>query len=339
MNFSSDNKEKPNISKELWETIFNSIEVPMMLLDKDHRIVRINEYMVDIAKIKGNFIGEKCYKIVHGLSNPPEFCPHSVTIEKNIKHTKEIEFQDFWLLVTTSPLYDSDGEIIGSAHIAQDITQLKEREKKIQDELKLKDILIKETHHRVKNNLITISGLLFLQSQHITDPEAKKVLLDSQNRARSMALIHQKIYSQENLQSINLNYYFQQLLDEVLKTYSLDNNVQYTLDVEDIKFDIDTSIILGLILNELISNSLKYAFKENDNGKIDVKLHENNGEFIFKISDNGKTKPADIDMGNNGSFGLTIVNLLSDQIGGKISIEQVRGTTFTITFKHENYTK
>ena len=95
-------------------------------------------------------------------------------MQKNIKCTEEIKLKDLWLLVTTSPIHDSEGQILGSAHIAQDITELKEAEKKIQETIKLKDLLIKETHHRVKNNLITISGLLFLQSQHIEDPDAKK---------------------------------------------------------------------------------------------------------------------------------------------------------------------
>ena len=337
MNFASNLSDNPVLSKELWETIFNSTEVPMMLLDNDHRIVRINESMKDVANVEDEVIGEKCHEIIHGLSEPPEFCPHSKTIEKNVKHTEEIKLQDFWLLVTTSPLHDSDGRILGSAHIAQDITKQKEAEKKVHKTIELKELLIKETHHRVKNNLITISGLLYLQSQHIEDPDAKKVLLDSQNRARAMALIHQKLYSQEYLNSINLNYYFKQLLDEVLKTYNFDDNIQYILNVDDITLDTDTSLILGLIVNELVSNSLKYAFTENEKGTIKVSLHQNKGEFILQISDNGNTISDDIDIENTSSFGLIIVNLLTNQIGGHILVKRDQGTTFTINFKSENY--
>jgi PAS domain S-box-containing protein len=337
MNYVSDLSDQPHLSMELWETIFNSIEVPLMLLDNDHRIVRINESMKEVARVEDDVIGEKCHEIVHGSCEPPEFCPHSVTINKNVKYTREIELKDLWLLVTTSPLHDSDGQILGSAHIAQDITKIKEAGDKINKTVKLKDLLIKETHHRVKNNLITISGLLFLQSQDIEDTEAKKVLLDSQNRARAMALIHQKLYSQENLESINLNYYFKQLLDEVVKTYAYDDKVQYILDVDDVAMDTDTSLILGLIVNELVSNSLKYAFKENEKGTINVSLHGNNGEFVLKISDNGNAISDDIDIKNTSTFGLTIVNLLTDQIGGSILVEQAQGTVFTINFKNEHY--
>ena len=339
MNHVSDLSDNPSLSKELWETIFSTVDVPMMLLDNDRRIVRINESMKELVKVDGDVVGEKCYDIVHGSSEPPEFCPHSVTIEKNIKYSQEIKLNDFWFLVTTSPIHNPEGQILGSAHIAQDITELKEAEKRIYETIKLKDLLIKETHHRVKNNLITISGLLFLQSQHITDNDAKKALLDSQNRARAMAMIHQKLYSQENLESINLKYYFKQLLDEVVKTYALGDNIKYILDVENIGLDTDTSLILGLIVNELVSNSLKYAFTENGKGTITVSLHENNGEFVLKISDNGKTISEDIDIKNTSTFGLTIVNLLTDQIGGSILVELAQGTVFNINFKSEHFTK
>ena len=339
MNYVSSLLDNPVLSKELWETIFNTLEVPMMLLDNDHRIVRINDNMKDVMKIVDDVIGEKCHEIIHGSSEPPEFCPHSKTIENKVKHTEEIKLEDLWLLVTTSPFYTSDGKILGSAHIAQDITKIKEAEKKVQKTIKLKDLLIKETHHRVKNNLITISGLLYLQSQHIKDPDAKKALLDSQNRARAMALIHQKLYSQENLDSINLNYYFKQLLDEVVKTYAFDDKIQYILDVDDIALDTDTSLILGLIVNELVSNSLKYAFTRDENGTINISLHQENGEFTLKISDNGNTISRDIDINNTSSFGLTIVNLLTNQIGGKILVERDQGTKFIINFKTDNFTK
>ncbi|MGB9201037.1 histidine kinase dimerization/phosphoacceptor domain -containing protein [Methanobacterium sp.] len=339
MNYVSDLLDNTALSKELWETIFDSIEVPMMLLDNNHRIIRINKSMKNIAKIFDDVIGKKCYETIHGLCEPPEFCPHSKTIEKNVKHTEEVLFQDQYLLVTTSPFQDSEGQILGSAHIAQDITELKEAEKKVQDTIKLKDLLIKETHHRVKNNLITISGLLYLQSQHIEDPEAKNVLLDSQNRARAMAIIHQKLYSQENLDCINLNYYFKQLLDEVVKTYAFDDKVKCILDIEDVALDTDTSLVLGLIVNELVSNSLKYAFTENEKGTINVSLNQNSGEFFLKISDNGNTISDDIDIENTSSFGLTIVNLLTNQIGGSIMVKRDKGTEFTIRFNRQNFTK
>jgi two-component sensor histidine kinase len=335
MEFGLNNEEIPVIPQESWESIFNSIEAPLMILDDKHRIVRINENMKLKMDIPGNPIGKKCYTVVHGTEYPPEICPHSQTIKSNLQCTEEVEIPELksWLLVTTSPITNFEGDLIGSAHIAQDITKLKETEEKIQKSLELNDLLMKETHHRVKNNLVTMSSLLYLQSEHVEDQTAKDILLDSKNRARAMAIIHQKLYSHKSLESINLYYYFNQLLDEVLKSYAITDRIHYNLNVNDIILDSDTALILGLIINELVSNSLKYAFPDDAKGNVTVNLEESNGEYVLIISDNGKALPDDIDIDNIDSFGLTIVNLLVNQIKGKISVENVGGTTFTINFK------
>ena len=333
----NNDEDLPKIPEKGWEFIFDSIEAPIMILDNEHRIVRINESMKEAFNIPGNPILEKCYKIVHGTENPPDFCPHSQTLKNNAQCTEEVELSDIdaWLLVTTSPIQNNDGEAIGSTHIAQDITKLKQTEEKNQQSLELKDLLIKETHHRVKNNLVTLSSLLYLQAEHVEDQTAKDILLDSKNRARAMAIIHQKLYSNKNLETINLNYYLNQLLDEVLKSYSITDKIQYTLDLDNIILDSNTALIIGLIVNELVSNSLKYAFPDDAKGVVSVSFYENDGEYVLKISDNGKTIPQDIDINNIDSFGLTIVNLLVNQIEGQISVERVAGTTFTIKFKEK----
>lgn len=331
MNLITGSGEIPFISGELWEAIFDSIEIPIMILDSEHRVVRINKSMIKKADIKGDVIGEKCYSIVHGTSTPPAFCPHSKTIENNEEYTEEVEFPDFWLLVSTSPIHDFEGNLIGSCHIAQDITKQKEAETETKNLLELKELLMKETHHRVKNNLVTISGLLSLQAINIKDKSAKDALLDSQNRAKAMAIIHQKLYSYADFEKVDLNLYFTQLIDEVLKTYSA-GKVQYVLDVENISFKVDTALILGLIINELVSNSLKYAFEDGE-GIIRVILQENGNKYTLEVSDNGKSIPELLDLKNTTSFGLTIVNLLVNQLNGEISVKRDEGTVFTITFE------
>jgi PAS domain S-box-containing protein len=335
--FELNNEGLPTIPEIAWEFIFDSIEAPIMILDDKHRIVRINESMKQAFNIPDDPILEKCYKIVHGTENPPDFCPHSQTLKNNQQCTEEVELSDIdaWLLVTTSPIQNNDGEPIGSTHIAQDITKLKQTQEKNQQSLELKDLLIKETHHRVKNNLVTLSSLLYLQAEHIEDQKAKDILLDSKNRARAMAIIHQKLYSNKNLETINLSYYLNQLMDEVLKSYSITDKIKYILDLDNIILDSSTALIVGLVVNELVSNSLKYAFPDDTLGVISVSFHENDGEYILKISDNGKTIPQDVDINNIDSFGLTIVNLLVNQIEGQISVERVAGTTFTIKFKEK----
>jgi len=335
MDFGISNEDEPFIPLKSWESIFNTIKAPIMILDDEHRIVRINENMKSKMNILDNPIGKKCYNIVHGTNVPPEFCPHSNTLKNDKEYTEEVELPDFnsWLLVTTSPIQNVEGKTIGSAHIAQDITIQKQNEKKIQNSLELKDLLMRETHHRVKNNLTTISAIMYLQSEHIQNKNLKNILLDAKNRAKTMAVIHQKLYSQKKLEKIDIYYYFDQLLNEIIKTYSINPKIYYTLEVNNIELDEDTALILGLIVNELISNSVKYAFDDGKEGNINVSLHEIDGEFVLKISDDGKTISEDIDIHNNVNFGLTIVNLLVDQIGGQISIERAKGTTFKIIFK------
>ena len=191
---------------------------------------------------------------------------------------------------------------------------------------------MKEAHHRIKNNLVTISTLLSLQAKYINDQNAKEALMDSQNRAKAMAIIHQKIYSYADFEKIDLNNYFTQLIEEVLKTYSADKKINYYLDVKNISLNVDTSLILGLIIIELLSNSLKYAFN-GQNGIINVTLSKIKNKYILKVSDNGKSMQKDLDLENTGSFGLTIVNLLVTQLNGQITVNKSGGTIFTISFK------
>ncbi|BDZ69936.1 histidine kinase dimerization/phosphoacceptor domain -containing protein [Methanobacterium petrolearium] len=330
---SSNSGDLPFISRKLWESIFSSLEVPMMILDEEHRIVRINKSMKNKIFLEGNLIGEKCYNIIHGTSKPLEFCPHIKTMENDEEYTEEVKFPDLnlWLLVSTNPIHDSEGDIIGSFHIAQDITKQKESEEKKESLLELKELLMKETHHRVKNNLVTLSGLLSLQAINTEDESAKEALLDSQNRANAMAIIHQKLYSYADFEKIDLNRYLRQLMDEILKTYSV-SEVRYFLNVDHVSFDVDRALILGLIVNELVSNSLKYAFSD-DEGVIFINLRENDDTYILEVLDNGKSIPENINLQNPDSFGLTIVNLLVNQLDGEIDVKIDEGTYFTVKFK------
>lgn len=325
----------PKLSSKEWEAIFDTVEVPMMVLDKENRIIRINKMMKNFRSIDEDVVGEKCFNIIHKTSKPPDFCPHAKTILENVKCTSAVEFPELnsYLLVTTSPLYDFKGNLTGSAHIAQDITKQKEAEKKIRKLLELRELLLKETHHRVKNNLITISSLLSLQARYVENQMAKEALLDSKNRAQSMAIIHQILYSYSDYEKVDLNHYFKQLLDDILKTYSSDNEVGYFLNVNCIDLKADTALVLGLILNEFVSNSLKHAFSGDSHGIIKVDFEEVDDKYILKYSDDGKSVPKNFDLENVESFGLTIVNLLINQLDGQISVERDKGTCFTISFE------
>ncbi len=232
--------------------------------------------------------------------------------------------------------YKSGKEIYLSS-VIRDISEREKAEKKIKTSLKEKEILLKEIHHRVKNNLQIISSLLNLQKEYVDDEEALNVLLESQNRVKAMAIIHENLYQSNNLSYIKFDNYLEKLVSTLFYSYNKNEQIKSSIDVEDIKLNIDTAIPCGLIINELISNSLKHAFNDEEKGliKIIVKKHYDGYELI--VYDNGMGFPEDIDFKNTHSLGLKLVNSLVDQINGQITMNQNQGTEFKINFKEIKY--
>jgi PAS domain S-box-containing protein len=229
-----------------------------------------------------------------------------------------------------------NGETISG--MTMDITDKRKAQNEIKKSLQVKDMLLKEIHHRVKNNLMVISSLLSLQSRYIKDEASKSIFKDSQNRARSMALIHELLYQSNDLKRINFGSYINKLTNELFSIYVTDpNNIKLDMDIDDVMLDINTAIPLGLIVNELVSNSMKHAFPNNKQGKIDIKFKLNDGNYSMIISDNGVGFPQDYNIQNSDSLGLKIVNSLTEQIDGEIKIEVSNGTKFIINFKEETY--
>jgi len=218
--------------------------------------------------------------------------------------------------------------------IIRDVTERKKTEKMLEKSLHEKEILLKEIHHRVKNNLMIISSLLNLQSDYIKDEESKNIFKESQNRARSMALIHERLYQSIDLKRMDFGDYIRSLSTELLHTYEVDPGlIKLKINVEDIFLDINTAIPLGLIVNELVTNSLKHAFPEGNSGEINVDFHPIDDYYEFTVKDNGVGFPEDIDYQNTESLGLQIVTSLTDQIDGEITLDRNNGTKFKITFK------
>jgi PAS domain S-box-containing protein len=232
-----------------------------------------------------------------------------------------------------SPLRDEE-KIEGVVVVLEDITELKNRENTLNKSLEEKEMLLKEIHHRVKNNLMIISSLLNLQSSYIKDKASQDVFKESQNRARSMALIHERLYQSTDLKRIDFGDYITSLANELFHTYVADPNlIKLKIYVDDIFLDINTSIPLGLIVNELITNSLKHAFPDGKMGEINIEFHKKDTHYEFTVKDNGIGFPEDIDYQNTDSLGLQMVTSLTDQIDGEIELDGNNGTKFKITFK------
>jgi PAS domain S-box-containing protein len=217
--------------------------------------------------------------------------------------------------------------------IIRDVTERQINEKKLQNSLNEKELLLKEIHHRVKNNLMIISSLLNLQSRYIKDEESKNIFKESQNRTRSMALIHERLYQSTDLKRIDFGDYIQTLSNDLYNTYVMDKTlISLNVDVKDIMLDIDISIPLGLIINELVTNCLKHAFPDGESGKIDIKFQILNNEYQLQVKDDGIGFPEDIEYKNTNSLGLRLVISLTEQIDGEIELNNTSGTSFKIIF-------
>jgi two-component sensor histidine kinase len=197
------------------------------------------------------------------------------------------------------------------------------------------ELLLKEIHHRVKNNLEIVSGLLALQAAQIDHPTAQAVMQASQNRVQSMGIIHQKLYQKGNLAAIEMKDYFENLGENILDTFNATDRICILCNMHPIELDVDTAVPIGLIANELLTNALKYAFEANKPGEIIISLSPsgNADEYIFEVADNGIGKPKSITPKGSG-FGTELVNLLVKQLDGKLTVNSNHGTHITIHFKH-----
>jgi PAS domain S-box-containing protein len=238
----------------------------------------------------------------------------------------------FDVLVIINPLKDAEGINHGWLASVSDISRLKSVEKEIKNSLSEKEVLLKEIHHRVKNNLQIISSLLNLQLNYIKDKEMQMIFKESQNRVMSMALIHQKLYLSKNQLSIDLQEYINELIQHLMKSYDTGKHIDVDVKVNNVSLDNDKVVILGLIVNELISNALQYAFPEGKKGSITVHMNRTNSGISLIVKDNGKGFPQDINYRRTKSLGLQLVNTLVDQLGGNINLKQNNGTEFDILF-------
>ena len=198
---------------------------------------------------------------------------------------------------------------------------------------KEKEFLLKEIHHRVKNNLETVSSLLALQSAQLSDDNAVDAMQESQSRVQSMSMIHQKLYQGTNLSTIEMKDYFNNLGDYVLDSFSKEEEVEIHYHMNELELDVDTAIPLGLIVNELLSNAMKYAFEGRDVGRIDMLLHKtSSNELHLEVKDNGVGYKSNGESKGTG-FGMQLVDLLCRQLQGQMKLEQHHGTSFIFDFK------
>lgn len=326
------------LANKKWDRTFNALPDLITIMDTEHRVVKVNQAMADSMGVSPEkAIGKHCYEMVHGTRCPIDTCPHTLLLVDGAQHKAEIQEDNLggFFLVTVSPIKDEEGKIVGSVHVARDITQRIKMENDLKKALKDKNMLMKEIHHRVKNNLTIMSSLLNLQSRYIEDESTRAIFKDSQSRVKTMALIHEKLYRSGNLKLLNMKEYIEELSRDLSNIHlSNHDNVDLVLDLENIMLDVDTAIPLGLIINELLTNSVKHAFPENQKGTINVNFRkEEDGELLLEVKDNGKGLPSNFKIENSDSLGLRLIHSLTDQIHGQIEVDGSQGAHFSIKFR------
>ncbi len=267
----------------------------------------------------------------------PEFFPIAAHLRalQGESVTYELHWQTRTFDCQVEALRDTEGKLLGVIGIGLDVTERKRAEAQIKASLKEKEALIKEMSHRVTNNLQVISSLLNLQAGYITDEPARRVFMESQNRLKALALIHDKLYQSEDLTSIDFSGYIRNLVVHLFRAYKVNAHaITLQLDLDPVILDIDRAVPCGLIINELVSNSLKYAFPNGKTGEVRIDLHgDNERRLLLAVVDNGIGFPSEMDFRRTASLGMQLVNTLTDQIEGTITLERNCGTTFRIVFR------
>ncbi|KAF5086399.1 Histidine kinase [anaerobic digester metagenome] len=340
-------EESLRTSEEKYRTLFDNADDAIIIM-KDNRFVDCNSKTLDMyGASRGEIIGETPHTL---------FSPHhqdKKSREKALKYINraldgipqvfewELRKKDgalFYGEVKLNNLNLEGGNYLMA--VVRDITERKIAEDQIKLSLHEKEVLLREIHHRVKNNLQIISSLLNLQSRGIDNEEVREIFKESQTRVKAMAMVHEKLYQSNDLSKIQFKDYILSLVVNLIQTYLKDPSIiALKTDIDEIYVDINTAVPSGLIITEIISNSLKHAFPEEGAGEINIFLRREGSDLVLKISDNGKGFPGDFDFRNTGTLGLQLVNSLVEQLEGKIELDNTNGVEFRIIFKELEYAK
>jgi PAS domain S-box-containing protein len=326
-------------------SIFDSSHHYIWTIDRNEKLTSFNKNYFDLISNLYNtqpYVGLVLNRGV--LSNNKEYnelLKHNykkafdgVSVNFEIE-TVDKGYNKIYLDIYLNPIFENN-TVIEVSGIAHDVTEKKIAAQRIEQSLKEKEVLLKEVHHRVKNNMQVISSILNLQSSYVSDDYALSLLKESQNRIKTMAYIHESLYQNKSFTSVNFSDYIATLTNNIIQSYSVsEEKVKLILNLEKINLNLDSSIPTGLIVNELITNAIKHAFPSTTKGYINVNLKSENNTVYLEVKDNGVGFDSNVDFRNSNSLGLQLVSTLIDQIEGdlKFKSEKDKGTEVLITFK------
>ncbi len=309
--------------------------------DKDLRLLYANPALERYAhQPAASLLG----KTLEEIGTPQPYCADLEASLRQVFETGQPRIQEVHIMKTDNPSYHFDAHLLpelapnGSIQsvlaIGHDLSDHKRAEERIQQTLQENEILLKEVRYRVKNNLQLLSSLLKLQAEFIQDPRDLALFQDSQNRIRSMAIVHEQLYRSEDLAHSDFRACVRSLTTHLLRSYSRDSNrVWLRTEIEEVLLGVEKAIPCGLLVSELVSNALKHAFPEGREGEIVVRLSQVGPHVCaLVVSDDGIGLPAEAQISRATTVGWDLVNTLVKQLGGKLEVERSHGTTFRIIF-------
>ncbi len=335
-------RESEKLYRSLFENMLNGLAYCRMHFDEEGRpedftYLSVNDAFQTLTGLK-DVAGRKVSEVIPGIR---EADPELFEIYGRVAGTGRPErFETFvsalkmWFSVS---VYSPErGYFVAVFDV---INERKRAEEAVQASLREKETLLREIHHRVKNNMQVISSLFNLQAGHIKDEDARRMLKEGQLRIRSMALIHEKFYQSSDLSKVDFAAYLRSLANHLFQFFKVDTGrIRLETDLEDVLLDVNSAVPCGLLVNELISNSIKHAFPGGRKGTIGIGLRrEKDGTVVFRVADDGVGFPEDLDFRRAATFGLQIVSLLVEQLEGTIHVDKRSGTAFTISFRELQY--
>ncbi|HAE21196.1 MAG TPA: hypothetical protein DCG47_02585 [Spirochaetaceae bacterium] len=333
------NQEALQQAELIWSETFQAMSDGVWILDLEGRVLRYNAASERLVGKPGERIeGCHCFNLMHDSGHRMENCPYLRMQESNRHEVQTIKSGERWFEISVDPLRDYRERLIGSVHIIKDVTARKEIEGDLGKLLEEKKLLLKEVHHRIKNNMNIIASLLSLQAVKMEDGPAGAALEEARSRVLSMMLIYDKLYRSEDFRLVSSSEYLSALITEIGEQFRSSADIQLKHELEDFPLDSAQLFPLGIILNELVTNAYKYAFEGKQSGTIRIALVRHESKACLSVQDDGKGLPASLDLRDSPGFGFVLVRGLVEQLGGRLSLPRDEenaggaGSRFTICF-------
>ena len=337
-------EEELRLSEERHRAIYDQAYIGISRIAKMGRFLLVNQRLCDMLGYNADELYKKTFyelgvqeEVEESLVEWDQLLSGKI---KNFSREQTYVRKDGEMLsanVTVSLVRDSNDSPNYFVAVFEDITERKEHERQLEESIKEKEVLLKEVHHRVKNNMQVISSILNLQSSYIDDETALSILRESQDRIKSMSFVHESLYQSKTLSEVNFSEYIKNIASNLFHSYGRpEGGISLQFELEEVFLNLDTSIPCGLIINEVVSNSLKYAFEGKEKGIIKIEFSKlSDGKLKLIIGDDGIGLPSNFDIENAETLGLQLVTTLVTQVSGVLEIKTNKGTQFSIVFKEQ----